>query len=141
LPGDKRNIDAAALAALVDANAGKHGLTYTHYDVIENAANREAVRAANDAGFRINLSANTLAHADALLETKAGPVVVVLPADAKPDVATYTPNGARVVICPATYKDKVSCDTCRLCVRTRETVVGFPAHGTSKKKASAVAAA
>ena len=31
---------------------------------------------------------------------------------------------------PATQRDDVSCATCQLCQRPRDTIVGFPAHGS-----------
>jgi hypothetical protein len=51
-----------------------------------------------------------------------------------------TPEGRKVAVCPATYQDNVSCATCQLCQRAkRKVIVGFPAHGASKRKASAIA--
>jgi hypothetical protein len=141
LPGNRISIDTPALAALVSANVGKRGFTYTHYDVLKNKKNRAAVAAANAAGFVINLSANNLAHADALAETNAGPVVVVLPADVHGKADIATPSGRKVVVCPATYRDDVSCQSCGLCARLRDAIVGFPAHGVQKKKADALARA
>lgn len=141
LAGNRISIDTEALAQLVRANKGKQGFTYTHYDVIHNAKNRQAVADANAAGFTINLSANNLAHADKLANTKAGPVVTVLPASIEGKQTLTTPEGRKVVVCPATYRDDVSCATCGLCARLRDAIVGFPAHGASYKKANAIAAA
>ncbi|MFZ9994271.1 MAG: DUF7227 family protein [Steroidobacteraceae bacterium] len=51
-----------------------------------------------------------------------------------------TPGGRRIAPCPATYRDDVSCSTCQLCQRRRRgVIVGFPAHGVSKRKVSAIA--
>lgn len=139
LPGDKRKIDAPKLRKLVKANTGKRGFTYTHYDMAI-AANRKAVASANAAGFTVNLSGNNLAHADKLMATGAGPVVVVLPDTVTGKQTIATPAGNTVVVCPASYRDDVSCATCGLCaVATRKTIVGFPAHGASKRKATIVA--
>ncbi len=157
LPGDGMRIDADALAALVDANVGRRGFTYTHYE--PTGANYDAIRRANDGGFVINLSANDVAHADELADTGAGPVVSVLPLeyargfkrgqwtesseDYRARLATIpmqTPAGRRIVVCPATNRDDVSCATCALCaVSARSSIVGFPAHGSGAKRASAVA--
>jgi hypothetical protein len=101
--------------------------------------NAEAVRAANANGFTINLSANNLQHADELAALGVGPVVTVLPTDQASN--TVTPNGRKVVVCPATQRDNVSCATCGLCARQRDAIVGFPAHGTSKRKVDAIARA
>lgn len=157
-------IDATKLAQLVKANKGKRGFTYTHYDVLHNMANRKAVADANRNGFTINLSANNLDHADDLAQTYCGPVASVLPLEYQrttekapkggkqwaesleaykarmADLGLNTPQGRRVTICPATYSDDVSCATCKLCQKVkRPAIVGFPAHGVSKRKASAIA--
>lgn len=128
LPGNGHTVDPVALGELVRANIGKRGFTYTHY---RDAASLDWVRHANAWGFRVNLSANSLADADTLADTGAGPVVCVLPSDASEN--TRTPAGRRVVVCPATQRDDVSCATCQLCQRQRDTIVGFPAHGTRKR--------
>jgi hypothetical protein len=155
LPGEADQIDLIALAMLVDANKGKRGFTYTHKPM--TADNHEAIKSANAAGFTINLSADTLAEADQLSSFDAGPVVVVLPSELErtsdksgwteteqdyrarvSDLAT--PEGRKVAVCPATYRDDTSCKTCGLCQKqSRKVIVGFPAHGASKRKASAVA--
>lgn len=132
LPGDGVTIDMGALAQLIAANEGKRGFTYTHYDPSEGD-NAAAIAYANAAGFTVNLSANNAQHADELAALDIGPVVVVLPADATEN--SVTPAGRKVVVCPATQRDDVSCATCQLCQRERAAVVGFPAHGTSKKRA------
>jgi len=140
LPGNRINIDGGALAALVVANQGKRGFTYTHYDVTRNEKNRQYVKNANAKGFTVNLSANNLKHADDLAETKAGPVVVVLPSSVSGPVKITTPQGRKVTVCPATYRDDVTCKSCGLCALQRETIIGFPAHGVQKKRADQIAA-
>ena len=140
LPGNRINIDGGALAALVVPNGGKRGFTYTHYDVTRNEKNRQYVKNANAKGFTVNLSANNLKHADALAETKAGPVVVVLPSSVSGPEKITTPQGRKVTVCPATYRDDVTCKSCGLCALQRDTIVGFPAHGVQKKRADQIAA-
>jgi hypothetical protein len=137
LPGDRETIDAVAMGQLVEANRGRRGWTYTHYDVLANRKNLETVKAANQAGFVVNLSANNLDHADALAETGAGPVVTVLPGAVSGKADIRTPAGRRVVVCPATYRDDVSCASCKLCARSRAAIVGFPVHGAAKRLAEA----
>ena len=138
LPGVDAKIDRKALLALAKANAGKRGFTYTHKPM--NKANVATVTMVNSLGFTVNLSANTLADADRLADTKAGPVVVVLDAAEGVRHTVTTPAGRTVETCPATYRDDVSCATCQLCQRVdRKVIVGFPAHGVSKKAAAAVA--
>jgi hypothetical protein len=83
------------------------------------------------------MSANNLEHADSLYDTEAGPVVTVLPIDSAPK--TLTPKGRVVITCPATYKENVNCASCKLCaISDRKTIIGFPVHGTQKKKAEKV---
>jgi hypothetical protein len=150
LPGQSNLIDCDAVAELVKANHGKRGFTYTHKPPVR--ANRDVIAWANRQGFTINLSANSLAHADQLAELDIAPVVTVLPMreigiDANVDLsaavhATITPAGRKVVECPATYRDDITCADCQLCQRqTRKVIVGFPAHGAAKRKATAIAKA
>lgn len=139
LPGENNEINAQALMELVAANHGKRGFTYTHKPMTPE--NRLAVTNANALGFTVNLSADTLAQADTLAETGLPTVVILaLPEGERHDVTT--PAGRKVATCPATYRDDVTCATCGLCqVQGRKVIVGFPAHGSQKKAASAVAAA
>jgi hypothetical protein len=150
-------IDSKQLAQLAEANTGRRGFTFTHYDPTAGD-NAEHIAAANAAGFTINLSGNNLDHADQLARTKAGPVVSVLPAEygrrhkgtewletmqvfrrrikALPN---KTPRGNKIAICPATFMD-TNCRDCGLCQNWhRNSIVGFPAHGPSTKKADLIA--
>ncbi len=139
LPGDMEKLDNEKCIELAKANKGKRGFTYTHYDVLDNFQNAITVNMMNHLGFTVNVSANNLEHADKLCDLDIAPVATVLPIDQTTN--TVTPKGRKVVVCPATYKDDVSCASCMLCEKwDRNVVVGFPAHGTSKKKAAMVAA-
>jgi hypothetical protein len=140
LPGDGNKIDAKALAKLVTANVGRKGFTYTHKP-IDNATNRAAIKQANARGFTVNLSGNNLPHADTLADSGLAPVVVVLPSDVEGNRKDLeTPAGRKVVVCPATYREDVNCQSCGLCaVRDRKVIVGFPAHGVSSKRVDKVA--
>lgn len=143
LPGHGQNINAVEMAQLVKANNGRRGFTYTHKhtrnDGTIHEENVALIREANAKGFAVNLSANSLAHADKLADLNAGPVVTLLPKDCTSN--TVTPAGRKVVICPATYREYTTCATCQLCQKQRGAIVGFPAHGTSIKKANTVALA
>jgi hypothetical protein len=135
LPGLGDYINPAAMQLLIDANQGRRGFTYTHKPATPE--NLELIRAANAAGFTVNLSANNLAHADTLADTGAGPVVTVLPINAPAKMTT--PAGRPVITCPAQTRDDVSCADCQLCARAdRPTIIGFLAHGTGAKKAEKV---
>ena len=139
LPGDMEKLNNEKCIELAKANKGKRGFTYTHYDVLDNFQNAITVNMMNHLGFTVNVSANNLEHADKLCDLDIAPVATVLPIDQTTN--TVTPKGRKVVVCPATYKDDVSCASCMLCEKwDRNVVVGFPAHGTSKKKAAMVAA-
>ena len=139
LPGDMEKLDDEKCIELAKANEGKRGFTYTHYDVLDNFQNAITVNIMNHLGFTVNVSANNLEHADKLCDLDIAPVATVLPIEQTTN--TVTPKGRKVVVCPATYKDDVSCASCMLCEKwDRNVVVGFPAHGTSKKKAAAIAA-
>jgi len=135
LPNQAGHIDGEALGHLVQANMGKRVIAYTHCEPTLGD-NAKYIKGCNDWGFTVNLSANTLEHADALVDLAIGPVVVVL--DSTQTENTTTPAGRRVVICPATIRDDVTCKTCGLCaIEDRKAVIGFPAHGTGTKKAEA----
>lgn len=161
LPGDGNKLDATACFQLSEANKGKRGWTYTHYDVLNDKHNARVVEYMVRDGFVVNLSGNNLAHADDLYDTRVAPVTTVMPTtyerqSTKQGEWTETLNeykqridinniktdaGRKVTVCPATYMDDVSCESCKLCARMRDVIVGFPAHGNGKKKADAVASA
>lgn len=125
---------------LVYANRGKRGFTYTHHNP-KKGINSEIIAHANRNGFTINLSGNNLAHADELKSLNIAPVVTVLPNTVEGDKTKTltTPAGNKVVVCPATYREDVTCSTCKLCQRAdRSCIIGFPAHGAMKNKATKV---
>jgi hypothetical protein len=132
LRGANNRIDVRALEELVQANKGKNGFTYTHYP-LDNPVNITAVMDANTNGFTVNGSANTLEQADNY-RALGVPVVVILPEDA--GKVSYTPEGNKVVVCPAQTSNKVTCASCGLCqAAKRDYIIGFRVHGISKKKA------
>lgn len=132
-------IDYYNMQRLIIANNGKMGFTYTHHSM-KTSANRDVVKLANNNGFTINLSANNLEHADWLMSLGIGPVVAIQDAKEGERHDTHTPAGHRVVTCPATYMEAVTCQTCKLCARAdRKVIVGFPAHGNAKNKVSQIA--
>ena len=136
LPGQWDYIDANALFDLLAANRGRRGFTYTHKPPTPH--NAEKIKAANAAGFTVNLSANNPAHADKLAALKVGPVVCVLP-DA---TTTQTPGGLPIEICPAQTDTtgQVNCLTCQKCQnKNRREIIGFVAHGSQKTAAQLVA--
>ena len=133
LPGDGVTVDRGDLNKLVSANRGRSGFGFTHYDP---ALNADAIRHANANGFTVNLSAETLAEADEFAALGVGPVVVLLPQDAKDNFKTEAGN--TVVVCPASLTE-ATCAICGACsVATRKSIIGFPAHGPGKTKAQKV---
>jgi hypothetical protein len=145
LAGKNQEIALELLKDLVNANQGRKGFTYTHKPVLDGQegpiqSNRAAIKNANAQGFTINLSANGLNHADKLAALGIGPVCTILP-DQNP-VNRTTPQGRKVVICPAQTRDNTTCATCGLCQRAdRSVIVGFMPHGSQQKKALAIARA
>jgi hypothetical protein len=134
LPHTDGDIDADKAMQLAEANAGRRGFTYSHHDVLTNQWNRLVIESMNERGFAVNLSGNSLEHADMLYDTGL-PTVTVLPHDQLTNL--HTPRGRLVVVCPEATHDNVTCGTCLLCQKTdRSVIVGFPAHGA--KKASVV---
>jgi hypothetical protein len=170
LPAPGEFIDRKDLDQLTTANMGRPVLAYTHKPVLDceslaiAAHNRRAIAEALEDGFLINLSGNNPAHADELAELQLAPVVTVLPEayarrhrslgggkkewtetigeyrDRTSALPSFTSKGRRIAVCPATYAD-ATCASCRACAHSRNgTIIGFPAHGTAKRKAEAVAA-
>jgi len=134
LAGIGEDIDLGMMNDLVMANMGKCGYTYTHKDPAIGS-NAKAIEYANANEFIINLSANSLRHADLLVDLGIAPVTVVLPVDSG---NTKTPKGRIVKICPA-IKHDITCKTCRACsVISRTSIVGFPAHGARKNIVSKI---
>lgn len=136
LPGKNDKIDGKAVNSIVEANKGRKGFTYTHYDP-SIGKNASVVKSANKNGFTINLSADNLSEADSFSDMGIAPVVTILPSDQKSN--TVTPKGRKVVVCP-NYTHGVQCMDCQLCQRAdRSVIVGFPAHGISFKKVNQIA--
>ncbi len=136
LPHENGRIDGHKLNQLVQANKRKHGFTYTHHDM-SIYENRMTVHSANVNGFTINLSANSLAEADYLSELNIAPVAVVVPSSQMEH--TQTPKGRRVRICPNSLNPAVQCSSCGLCAEPfRTEIIGFPAHGTRRKRVDAL---
>lgn len=136
LPGVGNAINVGELRRIVAANTGRRGFTYTHKP-IEHAGNAAAIAAANRDGFTVNLSGNSLEHADRLADANIGPVVAVV-SESTPK-QFKTPAGRRGIVCPAQVRD-TNCAECGLCQqRDRDFVIGFRAHGSQKRKAETIA--
>lgn len=134
LAGINEVIETQALKDLTEANKGKKGFTYTHKSLTPE--NVKAIRHANENGFTVNISADSMEDADYAKSINAGPVVVVVPTDS--ESKGVTPNGNRWIVCPAQLKDNVTCATCQLCQKQRGVIIAFQAHGSSKKTVSEI---
>lgn len=133
-PSSPGAFDGRLLMKLAIANRGRRGFTYTHY--APTAANGAAIRRANELGFTVNLSAETLAQADAHAELGIAPVVVILPGGTTKPMRT--PGGSHVVVCPASLGN-TDCLNCGICQqRDRVAIMGFPAHGSGAKHVQGV---
>lgn len=131
LAGVGDDLDGWKLLELAEANRGRRGFTFTHK--CKSSRYLPLLRNATELGFTVNLSADSVGQAEHL-QWKGFPVVLVLPRD---ESRPYfdTPNGTRVVVCPATRNDRVTCQSCGLCqVAKRKSIVGFPAHGHQHRK-------
>jgi len=136
LPGAGEDIDGDMVRALVTANRGRRGFTFTHkpvlptHDWASTLAHQDNAKVIEDAvanGFTINLSADSLDEADAKADIVAAPVVVVLTGA----IPKYTPAGRKLVPCPA-QTHAMTCLECQLCAKPqRKAMVAFAAHGQS----------
>ena len=133
--GDLPIFDHGMIRQLIKANTGKGGFTYTHH--LPTAENAGIIAESNANGFTVNLSADTTTKADTYVELGIAPVVTLLPTDSAK--VTFTPQGRKVVRCPAETSDRVTCQSCRLCQKTDRPIIGFTPHGSGKKVTQEVA--
>lgn len=135
LPGAGEHVDAAALGAIVQANTGRRGFTYTHKKTPEALY---WAQCANDWGFTVNLSADDAGEADALANVSRSPLTCIVPMDTPEK--TETPEGRTIIVCPAQTRDDITCATCGLCARAdRRVIIGFRAHGSRARVTDALA--
>jgi hypothetical protein len=124
------------LDALTKANQGRRGFTYTHH-LPEVGENARLLRRANRGGFRVNVSTESEQAADVAI-AQGLPAVMAVPST-ETRTTWRTPEGNRVLVCPAQRSDTRQCADCALChTRGRRVIIGFLAHGTGKTKANAV---
>lgn len=122
-------IGRRALAALVDANRGRCGFTYSHHR--RTAAVIQAFRAATANGFTVNASCHSEAEADGAIASGLRAVFVVAADD--PRTIWRTADGNRAIVCPAQRFDGMTCECCRLCqARPQNVAIVFRAHGTGR---------
>lgn len=123
------------LAALVEANKGCRGFTYTHHRLTPAAV--QALKAATANGFTVNASCESETAADAVI-SRGLRAVFVVPSDDNRRI-WRTSDGNVAVTCPAQVHDGITCDRCRLChSRPQNVAVAFRAHGTGRRKVDAI---
>ncbi len=123
-----------ALMALVEANRGRRGFTYSHHK--RTPATVQAFKAATANGFTVNASCETVTQADAAIGNGLRAVFVVSAAENR--VAWDTPDGNRAVLCPAQRLEGINCAKCQLCQsRPQNIAIAFKAHGNGKAKVEA----
>jgi hypothetical protein len=131
LPHILGDINAPMVEALTEANRGRKGYTYTHH--VLNDHNLNVIKNANNNGFTVNVSTESVESADKVMTEHNLPAVAVVNSG-KVDRFYRTESGRKVVTCPATIHDNVTCATCQLCAKAdRDFIIAFPAHGTAKK--------
>lgn len=124
-------IDGNKVVELAEANRGRKGYTYCHHPLTET--NLGIIKYANAAGFTVNVSTESVEVADRIMSEHKIPAVAVVNSD-KTDRFYRTESGRKVITCPATIHENVTCATCGLCQQSdREFIIAFPAHGTAKK--------
>lgn len=136
LPGKNEYIDSKKLFELAKTVQKKKlkAWAYTHKTL--NESNVKKIKKANEMGFCINASADSLYEADEAMDAGL-PTVVVLPSDAHNTLLTS--KGRKVVVCPAQTKEGKTCSDCMLCAKTdRKFAIGFKAHGVLYKKVEKV---
>lgn len=131
-------IDAEYLDALLDAVPRKGvSFTYSHFDPLVYGWGKKL----KEGKTVINFSTESPAAAAASIYNGV-PSVVVLREDYWQGSKTQSaPFGVKIVRCPAEYRPGFSCRDCGnglpLCARLdRDYIIGFTAHGPSKKKAA-----
>lgn len=123
-----------ALKALVEANRGRRGFTYSHHR--RTPATIQAFKTATANGFTINASCQSVREADAAISNGLRAVFVVSAAESR--ISWDTPGGNRAILCPAQRIDSINCANCKLCQsRPQNIAIAFKAHGNGKAKVEA----
>lgn len=137
LPGRNGKLDSRRVLKLRDAVEHLKAATYTHYD--PSVGQNKALLKDLNQTMTVNLSGNSLEHADELHEKTNGelPLTGIIENNQKlgtrsvKDLPRRTPGGLPMVVCPNQTKEGkgMTCRECRLCWRKdRKFVVGFLKH-------------
>lgn len=130
------DINSEKFQKLIDANRGRRGYTYTHHPI--NNHNVKILQESNANGFTVNASCQSVEVADSIMTDHNIPAVAVVNSEESRRFFN-TSSGRKVIVCPATIHENVTCATCGLCQQSdREFVIAFPAHGNAKKTVNAI---
>lgn len=122
---------------LITANRGRNGFTYSHHKLTPRVV--MGFKAATANGFTVNASVESEHAADSAVLKGLRVAMVVLSTETRRFWRTALGNP--VVVCPATYREGMTCERCRLCSkRPQNVVIAFPAHGNAKRAADAIVA-
>jgi hypothetical protein len=136
MPHNAGKISRTFLRALIDANHGKRGFTYSHHS-LTTGENLSLLKMANRQGLTVNISTESEEQADAAVSAGL-PAVVVVPSN-ESRTTWHTSGGNVVLICPAQRSDTKTCADCGLCqTRGKRVIIGFLAHGSRSAKVDAV---
>jgi len=140
LPHTAGRISRRFMRAIITANRGRLGYTYTHHSLTVGE-NLQLLRQANRQGFTVNVSTESESAADSAIASGL-PAVLTVPSR-ETRTTWQTAAGNRVLVCPAQRSDSRTCADCQLChKRGRRVIIAFLAHGTAKRRAeSALTAA
>ena len=133
LPHTAGKISRRFMRAIIRANRGRNGYTYTHHD-LKQGENLSLIRSANRHGFTVNVSTETETAADEAIANGLPAVLTVASDETR--TTWQTAAGNRVLVCPAQRSDTKTCADWKLWhKRGSRVVIAFLAHGTSKRKA------
>jgi len=133
LPHTAGKISRRFIRAIIRANKGRRGYTYSHHK-LELGENLPLIRQANRQGFTVNISTESEHAADSAIVAGL-PAVLAVPSS-ETRITWQTAAGNHVLVCPAQRSDTKTCADCQLChARGKRVVIAFLAHGTSKRKA------
>lgn len=119
------DISPLLLGDLLNAFKGRKAYSYTHCTINED--NAEFLRFAQDEGFVISFSCETVEEVD---KAKALGCQAVITVEDFSTMPKFTPNGHRIVPCPAQTHKGITCKTCELCPNAkRTTIIAFESHG------------
>ena len=139
---DSDTIDGERLNTIVKScskvssnlNVNLMGYTYTHCSL--TMQNFKKVKKAQDKGFTVNFSCETI---EEVKKVKfAGCNAVVTSVNPQETVKALKEEGLKSVQCPAQTNDGMNCKKCKLCARDRDVVVIFAIHGNGSNKARKV---